>query len=415
MPPLMRLPGYEVPRNALLDLSPINNAITSYRQQQNQDRQFGLQQEGMELQQKQFGLAQDRAARERENEIKTRMGNAAVLALMEPDEAKRAAMHQSIFGLHPDAKSLPDTYKDPRTGLLAIVGDAGMADRYLQAKFQREQVARAEAAQARAAELHPYQVTQAKVAAEGAGIDLEAKRRNLQTPPLGKVELKPGEQTIFYDTRTGEQKGVLGTGLDPNLGPYKDAKQKADVEESLRKEVTSAAKDYNTIRDASSSLESISKAPSAASDIAMVFSFMKILDPGSVVRETEYATAARAAGVPERVVGVIEKIQSGQFLTPSQRADFLSVAQTMAKSREVGYRSNLERYRGISQRIGVDARNVIPEDRPPTIDPRQTTTTPQRAVNPATGEILELRNGQWVPADPLNPKTYDGPAPPASR
>jgi hypothetical protein len=186
MPPLMRLPTYEVPRNALIDFAPINQAFAGIRQQENQDRQFGLQQQGMDLQKQQFGLTQEKAARERENEIKRRMGNAAVLALLEADQGKRASMHQSLLGLHPDAKSLPDTYRDPSTGLLSIVGDAGMAGEYLQAKLRREETARAAAAQAnqqrmeqerlrlaqgadtRAAETHQAQLQQFKLASPDA-------------------------------------------------------------------------------------------------------------------------------------------------------------------------------------------------------------------------------------------------------
>lgn len=175
------------------------------------------------------------------------------------------------------------------------------------------------------------------------------------------TELDPSKTLIGTNPKTGESKVIMAP-TEGASGPYKDMKQKADVEEGLRKEVTAAAKDYYTVRDASNSLKAIGKTPSAGSDMAMVFSFMKILDPGSVVRETEYASAARAAGVPERVVGIIEKIQSGQFLTPAQRQDFLGVAGTLATSRESGYRQNLQRYEEIAKRVKVDPRNVVPDE-----------------------------------------------------
>lgn len=214
-------------------------------------------------------------------------------------------------------------------------------------------------------------------------------------------DLKQGE-TRYQQVRGPDGKitavPIVG-GADPNLGPYKDMKQRADVEEGLRKELATAAKEYNTIKDASTSLDAISKAPSAAKDIAMVFSFMKILDPNSVVRETEYATAAKAAGLDDRFVGYITKIQNGQFLTPEQRQDFLGTAKTLAASREQGYRQSLERYNGISQRLSVDPRNVLPESiQPPTAQPqtRQTAPARPRAQNPQTGQTIEWDGSQWV-------------------
>jgi hypothetical protein len=62
--------------------------------------------------------------------------------------------------------------------------------------------------------------------------------------------------------------------------------------------------------------------PSAARDQGAVFSWMKILDPGSTVREGEYATAKNARGVPEKFVGFYNQALTGQILTPAQRTSF---------------------------------------------------------------------------------------------
>ncbi len=62
--------------------------------------------------------------------------------------------------------------------------------------------------------------------------------------------------------------------------------------------------------------------PSAARDQGAVFSWMKILDPGSTVREGEYATAKNARGVPEKFVAFYNQALTGQILTPDQRTAF---------------------------------------------------------------------------------------------
>ena len=59
--------------------------------------------------------------------------------------------------------------------------------------------------------------------------------------------------------------------------------------------------------------------PSAQRDQGAIFSWMKILDPGSTVREGEYATAKNARGVPDKIAGWWNQVVSGQILTPDQR------------------------------------------------------------------------------------------------
>jgi hypothetical protein len=56
---------------------------------------------------------------------------------------------------------------------------------------------------------------------------------------------------------------------------------------------------------------------------------MKMLDPGSVVRETEFATARDTAGLFERLTNQATKIQSGQLfsLDSKQRGEYVALAK----------------------------------------------------------------------------------------
>jgi hypothetical protein len=54
---------------------------------------------------------------------------------------------------------------------------------------------------------------------------------------------------------------------------------------------------------------------------------MKMLDPGSVVRETEFATARDTAGLYTRLENSLKKAESGQFLQPKQREEFVNLAK----------------------------------------------------------------------------------------
>lgn len=74
----------------------------------------------------------------------------------------------------------------------------------------------------------------------------------------------------------------------------------------------------------------LSLPPSAASDMALIFSFMKVLDPQSVVREGEFATAANAGGVPDIMMTAYNNLlRDGQRLTADQRKSFYDQARQM--------------------------------------------------------------------------------------
>ena len=98
-------------------------------------------------------------------------------------------------------------------------------------------------------------------------------------------------------------------------------------EDKLRDDFRSESKEFVKVRDAYGRI--LSTDASAAGDLALIFNYMKILDPGSVVREGEFATAQNSAGVSNRVRAQYNKVKSGERLTPETRADFLQQAQNL--------------------------------------------------------------------------------------
>ena len=99
--------------------------------------------------------------------------------------------------------------------------------------------------------------------------------------------------------------------------------------------------------------------PSPAGDMSLVFGYMKMLDPGSTVREGEYANAQNAASVPDRVRNTYNKALAGEMLNPDQRSDFLNQARLIAQSQRELVKSVRDRYTGIATRNGIDPRNVV--------------------------------------------------------
>lgn len=142
-------------------------------------------------------------------------------------------------------------------------------------------------------------------------------------------------------------------------GGFESVKDRAGVEEGLRKEYAGVAKPYFEVRDAYTRVEASARDPSAAGDLALIFNYMKMLDPGSVVREGEFATAQNAAGVPDQVRNMFNRLLSGERMNPAQRDDFVSRARQLYQGQEQQYLGIQNQYRGISERLGVDTRNTI--------------------------------------------------------
>ncbi|MBP9755747.1 MAG: hypothetical protein KBD40_12175 [Phenylobacterium sp.] len=127
------------------------------------------------------------------------------------------------------------------------------------------------------------------------------------------------------------------------------------------------ASSYETIRRLSTAR------PSPQNDIAVVYAFMRMLDPTSVVRETEYATAENARGVPESVRNTWNRILDGQRLTTAQRAEMARTAGTVYDSRRQNYDALVTQYQGYARGSGLP---------PDTIQARARPQNPRSSINP---------------------------------
>lgn len=318
--------------------------------------------------------------------------------------------------------NVPAEYAGPEGRQLAIA-QSRMAIDQIRAEIAGKQ---ATAASANATAAHTREQTRllpettaSQNAQRGALTDLtrvqtQTAQRELDQPkPI--ITTVPKDSTVLRtDVAPNGTARETRTVLEPRpnaFEPYKDANQRANVEETLRKEVSNTTKDYRTVREASASLEALSKNPSAASDIAIIFSFMKILDPQSVVREGEFATAQNAAGVPDRVVNVYNRILSGQRLNDNQRNDFLTQARSLAQTQSQQYQRVIDQYRDTAQRLRVDPRNVILDQEllspPGTVAPGNSNVgrPQQRAGQPSGQGQPQQAQGQRS-AQPVPPGSY---------
>ncbi len=127
----------------------------------------------------------------------------------------------------------------------------------------------------------------------------------------------------------------------------------------LRKEFTSLSKDFFSVNEAVSRVRASSKDPSAAGDLALIFNYMKILDPGSTVREGEFANAQNAAGIPDQIRNLYNRAKSGERLNPNQRADFTSRAERLFEGQKTVHDRRVSEYSRLANDAGIDPSQVI--------------------------------------------------------
>lgn len=140
-------------------------------------------------------------------------------------------------------------------------------------------------------------------------------------------------------------------------------------EEKLDEKTTSARKEYTAhpttkktieVNDAFSKIQrSLGGRPSAAGDMAGVFSYMKMLDPGSTVREGEYANAQNAGGVPDKVLTAYNGALKGEILSPDQRKNFISSAKNLFEGQRSQQKKVDQKFEKIAHKMGADPELVI--------------------------------------------------------
>ena len=84
-----------------------------------------------------------------------------------------------------------------------------------------------------------------------------------------------------------------------------------------------------------------------------------MLDPGSTVREGEFANAQNAAGVPDQIRNLYNKLITGERLNPTQRADFLSQAEAQFGRAQRRQRGLVNVFTGRAQRAGLNPDDVV--------------------------------------------------------
>ena len=177
--------------------------------------------------------------------------------------------------------------------------------------------------------------------------------KTVQVPNTNDVKILMSDGTLMSG-------GSIPTPIAPEkpISGYQKIKLEGELRDDYRKDSTN----FVEIARQAKIIESSLNDDSAAATLASATAFMKMLDPGSVVRESELAMAMKTNGALDRMGNYINVIQSGQVLTKQQKADFAKLIKSYSNASNEAQRNLNKKYGQISSEYGLDPKRVAVYD-----------------------------------------------------
>jgi hypothetical protein len=177
-----------------------------------------------------------------------------------------------------------------------------------------------------------------------------------------------------------------GTEAGGDLTPEVTFKFERDLSDDYQKGI----KDFNDIEASFNAVSDISGLKTGAGDQALIVLFNKMLDPGSVVRESEAYATMSSTGAAQRFQAAISKLVTGEKLAPQLRKDLVAATTSLMNSARKIEKKHRDRISPAIKNYGLNPENIFG-----VIEGEEVTT--------ATPELSALQDQiiQWNPnADP---------------
>lgn len=196
------------------------------------------------------------------------------------------------------------------------------------------------------------------------------------------------------------REGELPKGTPPVAAPAPEKPmsdyQKIKLEGELRDDYRKDSANFVEISRQAKIIESSLNDDSAAGTLASATAFMKMLDPGSVVRESELAMAMKTNGALDRMSNYINVIQSGQVLTAQQKADFAKLIKSYSNASNEAQRNLNKKYGQIASEYGLDPKRVAvydveKDDKPEKVNAK---VTPQTKIVKTRADLDKVKSGE---------------------
>jgi hypothetical protein len=175
------------------------------------------------------------------------------------------------------------------------------------------------------------------------------------------------------------------TGVNSGLIP---PEKRPELELKLRNEYSTQTAQHRDVKSAYNRV--LASQATAAGDMALIFNYMKMLDPGSAVREGEFASAANAGSVATAIRNVYNKLVSGERLSESQRKMFTAQANSLYQQSAKGEKVVRDGLTRIATGYGLSPTNIFyePSESVPAAPPSAAVAAPPAAAVPPRGSPM---------------------------
>jgi NACalpha-BTF3-like transcription factor len=204
------------------------------------------------------------------------------------------------------------------------------------------------------------ELTGSKQRREEAGFrktQAEAQQIELKTPsPEQAAKLRNAEVSKAENELDKQLVEIKNLKNAPNIQNAKDttALRKEWIANPITKQSQSSISAINKIRSVNENKVS------PAGDHSLIFSYMKMVDPTSTVREGEFATVESAGSkIDQATVTMFNKFFKGEMLSPEQREDFTGRAEVLWQSQVKAQEQLDNEYRRLSEAKGLPSDQVI--------------------------------------------------------
>jgi len=204
-------------------------------------------------------------------------------------------------------------------------------------------------------------------AIQGQVADLGLKQKRLAVDELTSPYSESRGAEKFTYEQDLRQKGAerlagIKAKIDQGVASRKEKQQFKKATNDLRKEIKTnpAYQAFQKVDTAYKKIEGALRRGDAAGDMAGIFNYMKILDPGSTVREGEFATAENTRGWSETGRALYNKARDGVRLTPKQRTEFIEASQGLYGAQVQNYEMLMAPYIESARANNLPIKEIFP-------------------------------------------------------
>jgi len=187
-----------------------------------------------------------------------------------------------------------------------------------------------------------------------AGEVKEARQILGITTPVNEMTASERALIKAYIDRKDANKAVKVTvdRTDPTAVAMAGLKLQSDIRQDFKGPKDTATA-YQTMYNAATN-------PSQKGDTTMLYTFFKVLDPQSTVREGEIEMIKQSRSIPEKFKGMAIKLAKGETLLESERSDLLNQAYQYVANQQRGVTETIDMYKDYAKSFGLDPNKAVP-------------------------------------------------------